>query len=88
MVEAPSRDKKKIEIWGYEECQKFLQTARAHSEYIAFLLALTTGMRQSEILALSWENVDFDRNLLSINETLERGRNHIQHKVKSKNSGS
>lgn len=38
---------------------------------IPVLLALTTGMRRGEILALRWQDLDLDRGALSINRTLE-----------------
>lgn len=85
-VEPPARDKKQILVWDYAECQKFLDAVKEHREYMAFLLALTTGMRQSEILALSWKHVDFERNIISVYQSLERGAKGISTKVKSKNS--
>ncbi|WP_425348983.1 tyrosine-type recombinase/integrase [Halalkalibacter urbisdiaboli] len=50
---------------------------------MAFLLALTTGMRQSEILAFSWNHVHFVRNTISVDQTLERGKHTIDPLVKS-----
>ncbi|WP_434182251.1 site-specific integrase [Bacillus thuringiensis] len=38
--------------------------------YIAFLLALTTGMRQGEIRGLRWRDVDFENGCVRITQTL------------------
>ncbi len=84
LVEAPQINKKQIQIWTYDECRTFLASVKEHREYVAFLLALTTGMRQSEILALSWSHVDLESQLISVDQTLERGKQSIQPKVKSK----
>ncbi|WP_332695941.1 tyrosine-type recombinase/integrase [Halalkalibacter lacteus] len=86
IVEAPRLNKKQIQIWTYDECRKFLDHVKEHREYVAFLLALTTGMRQSEILALTWKHVYFERNTISVDQTLERGTSALDPKVKSKNS--
>jgi len=37
-------------------------------DYTCFLLAATTGMRRSEILALKWKNISFDKSFINILE--------------------
>lgn len=37
-------------------------------DYTCFLLAATTGMRRSEILALKWKNISFDKSFINIIE--------------------
>lgn len=37
--------------------------------YLAFLLALSTGLRKSNVLNLRWSDVDFDRRLLTVRRT-------------------
>jgi integrase len=37
--------------------------------YLITLLALSTGMRQSEILTLQWDHVDFERNTITLFKT-------------------
>jgi integrase len=39
-----------------------------------FALAITTGMRPSEYLALTWPDFDLDRGKVSVSKTLERGK--------------
>ncbi|MGG3870702.1 tyrosine-type recombinase/integrase [Brevibacillus laterosporus] len=41
-----------------EEAHTFLTSSEKDRYYIAFLLALTTGMRQGEILGLRWKDVN------------------------------
>src|SRR5690606_21983220 len=38
--------------------------------YAAFLLALTTGMRQGEILGLRWKDIDVENRTISVVQTL------------------
>jgi integrase len=50
-----------------------LFAATKHSPiYWPVLLALSTGMRRGEILALRWKNVDLDRGALRVVESLEQ----------------
>ena len=86
LVTPPKRDKKEPRLRRMEKCTRFLKAAQGHREYIAFLLALTTGMRQSEILALRWKDIDFDRQTISVNQTLEHDGKGLNTKTKSHNS--
>ncbi|WP_425387060.1 tyrosine-type recombinase/integrase [Alicyclobacillus contaminans] len=45
---------------------------KSHRFYVAFLLALTTGMRQGEILGLQWKDIDFANKVLTVNRILTR----------------
>jgi integrase len=49
-----------------EEAQRFLTVARDHWLEPLFRLALTTGMRQGELLALKWRDVHLDDSRLSV----------------------
>ncbi len=42
--------------------------------YALFLMALTTGMRAGELLALQWKDVDLNRGALQVNRSLTRGK--------------
>ncbi|PFZ89027.1 hypothetical protein COL78_28650 [Bacillus wiedmannii] len=45
----PKAVKKEITVWNVEEVRQFLKYAKKSGRYyIAFLLAVTTGMRQGE----------------------------------------
>lgn len=70
-VDRPRADKKEIKVWNVQEVQTFLKFAENYNRYyIAFLLALTTGMRQGEILGLRWKDIDFAQGCLRITQTL------------------
>lgn len=70
LVEAPKVSKKEVEVWNEDEIQRFLSAARDTRYYAAFLLALTTGMRQGEILGLRWKDIDEENRTISIIQTL------------------
>ncbi|AYF05392.1 DNA integration/recombination/invertion protein (plasmid) [Bacillus cereus] len=71
LVDRPKAVKKEITVWNVEEVRQFLKYAKKSGRYyIAFLLALTTGMRQGEILGLRWKDVDFENGCVRITQTL------------------
>jgi len=66
----PRAVRPKIEVWGAEESQRFLAVAEYGAYSPIWLVALTTGMRQGELCALRWEDIDFKRGVLHIRHTL------------------
>lgn len=42
----------------------------------AFVLALTTGLRLGEILALKWSDIDFEKKILTVKRTILRARTY------------
>lgn len=86
LVDKPSTNKKEIEVWSKKESRLFLQEAKSSRHYIAFLLALTTGMRQGEILGLRWKDIDFEKGTITIVQTLSHDGKVIQSHTKTANS--
>lgn len=69
-VEPPRPPKKQFSTWSKEEIIRFLEASKDDRYYIAFLLAIMTGMRKGEILGLRWRDIDFQTNVLSVRQTL------------------
>jgi integrase len=57
-----------------EEAQRFLQAARGDRLEALFVLALTTGLRQGEALALRWEDIDLEAGILTVKRQVQRKR--------------
>ena len=70
LVKRPTAEKKEMQVWSLEETRQFLSAAFTDNLYIVFLLALTTGMRQGEILGLRWKDVDTKSRIINITQIL------------------
>lgn len=70
-VHKPKLRRKELQVWDVREVQHFLTLASKDPyTYMAFHLALLTGMRQGEILGLRWIDIDFENQLLFVRQTL------------------
>jgi integrase len=72
LVDAPAVAGKEVEILTAAEVQAVLQKLRKRSIYILAVVALATGMRRSELLALRWQDVDLDGAKLRVERSLEQ----------------
>lgn len=57
-----------------EEVIKFIAGVQTHRYRLVFLIALFTGMRQGEVLGLSWDSVDWNNHILTIRQQLQVDR--------------
>ena len=61
-VKPPRAQRKEMQVWNEREIMQFLEAAKSTTYYEIFYLALFTGMRRSELLALRWQDIDFVEN--------------------------
>lgn len=70
-----------------DEANAFLDAARGHWLEPLFRLALTTGMRQGELMALRWRDVELEAHRLSVVATMRwRGGDPVYTSPKTKRS--
>jgi integrase len=69
-VESPRCQRHEMHIMNELEMQHFLEEAKATPYYALFYLALFTGLRRSELLALRWSDVDLLLCQLSVSRTI------------------
>lgn len=67
----PKSDKEELIVWNEQEVQLFLKATQGSRYSIVFHLALVTRMRQGELLGFRWEDVDLEKEHLSIRQTLD-----------------
>lgn len=63
---------KTITPFTLEEQMKFTKVIKGHKFEILFITALNSGLRQGELLSLTWNDINFDNNSISVNKTVKR----------------
>lgn len=63
---------KRFDYWNKEEFILFLNWAKSSEWYLGYLIALFTGAREGEILALQWRNVNFNSNTITFDQALSK----------------
>jgi len=88
IVDPPRRAHYEITALTMEQAQKLLETAKGHSMEALFMIALTTGMRRGEILALKWQDVSFIEKTIQVRRTFTRtpGNRYVEAETKTKKS--
>lgn len=73
-VSRPRAAEKKVECFSKEEQKKleaFVLTGK--KKFVGVLLSLYTGLRIGELLALTWEDIDFSSGILSVTKSCHDG---------------
>jgi integrase len=70
-VDLPRQDRRQIGVLNVEQARTFVKAISGHPYWALFAVALTTGMRPSEYLGLTWNDLDLDRGTVSVSHTLE-----------------
>ncbi|WP_053983388.1 tyrosine-type recombinase/integrase [Niameybacter massiliensis] len=76
-IKLPKRDQKSSELMSLDNIRQLLEIYRNDSNLMhksAFYLAIGCGMRNSEIRALTLDDIDFSNNLININKQLGQDR--------------
>ncbi len=87
--ENPSKEEKLTNFWDYKEWQKFIKNVDDEYYYLIFNFLYFTGCRIGEVMALNWNDIDFENKTININKTLNAkvGNNsYIITSPKTKNS--
>jgi integrase len=72
VVKAPRPTPKEMHPLSAEETRKLLEAARGDKLEALYVLAIHTGMRQGELLALKWQDVDLENATVSVRRTLTK----------------
>jgi integrase len=81
VLRLPKIERQEMTTLSTEQSARLLDAARPTRSYWPVLVALSTGMRRGEILALRWRIVDLDRGMLRVMESLEQARSGIRFKA-------
>ena len=68
---SPRAPRAELTIWSPQEANAFLVATREHPCHALYVLALTTGMRQGELLGLRWRDIDLKAGTLAVRRALQ-----------------
>jgi integrase len=86
-VDPPQTDKPPRQTLTAEQALAFLEVARESRYYVLYLAAISTGMRQGELLGLRWRDLDLQTGLARVSLQLGKpGPNMELAKVKTRRS--
>ena len=64
----PPKKAREMQVLDRDELQRFLIQAKVEGYYELFLLELATGLRRGEIIALQWDDLDFQTGVLNVSK--------------------
>lgn len=67
----PRQTRRSVGVLSVEQAREFMTAIVGHPYEALFGLAMTSGMRPSEYLALTWADIDLVRGTVSVSRTLE-----------------
>jgi integrase len=76
----PKVERREMSVLTVEQSTRLLAAIRHHRVYWSTLIAIATGMRRGEILALRWRHVDLERGIIHVVESLEHTRDGLRFK--------
>ena len=83
----PPKKAREMQVLTQNEILRFLHQAKEEGYYELFLLELGTGMRRGELMALQWDDLDFETGVLNVNKQVYAVNGELQFsEPKTKNS--
>jgi integrase len=84
-VVLPKAEKKEIRALDKEGLSQLLGAVRGTGLFPLFVTAAPTGCRRGELLALEWQDIDFQTGMVTISKSLEQTKSGLR--IKSTKSG-
>jgi integrase len=72
LTKPPRVEKHEMQVYSPEQVDILLTTAMGHRQEAMFALAVSTGMREGEIIALKWSDVDLAKGSLQVRRGRQR----------------
>jgi integrase len=77
----PKVERQEMVTLTAEQAARLLESIKHSRLYWPVLIALSTGMRRGEILALRWRNIDLERGIVRVVESLEQTKAALRFKA-------
>lgn len=80
-IKRPKIVEKQVECFSIQEQKKIEEAALSakKDKYRGIVLCLYTGLRIGELLALTWNDIDFEKSILSVTKTCHDGNENGEH---------
>ena len=80
-IKRPKPKEKQVECFSIQEQKKIEEAALSakKDKYRGIILCLYTGLRIGELLALTWNDIDFEKSILSVTKTCHDGNENGKH---------
>jgi len=78
LVKAPRIQRPNWHTFNREETARFIEAVQSNRFAAAFILAVTTGMRQGEILGLQWKHVNLATGIIRVQTALKFQEHRFQ----------
>ncbi len=85
-VTQPRVPRKEMRTLTPEQVGVFLRVAQSDRLYALYVLALTTGLRQGELLGLQWDDLDLDASAIAIRRQLTDNNGPVIAELKTRTS--
>ena len=72
LCDLPRSSRKEINPMEQKEIGAFLRAVKDHRYELIYLVTLFTGLRQGEVLGLTWDCIDFDHGTIYVNKQLQK----------------
>ena len=77
LVDAPRPAHHEMQTFSPEQARAFLSAVSEDRMEALYVLAITTGMRRGELLALRWRDVNLDAGTAQVRATMQRVGDHL-----------
>ncbi len=86
LVSLPRIERPEMHVLTPEQAHKLLETAKGSRIEVLLILAITTGARRGEMLALRWNDVDLEKGVMNICRTMSwvSGYGYVENEPKTK----
>jgi integrase len=74
MVDKPKKKSSRMTVWDAGQVRQFLGVTQGHRWEALFYVAVTTGLRQGELLGLLWTDVDWEAGELHVQRQAYKGK--------------
>ena len=76
-ADPPKIVREEMKILTTEQVRMLLEAAASSSYRIALALAVATGMRRGELLALRWQDVDLETGMVTVSRSVQQTRGRV-----------